>query len=619
MHQSKASTVLNVIKTEPKEEQTGNEVALVAKKIKSELNKIQSLDKSYPVLNNEILMRSCADTLQSLFLSISPKFQDHLKVVSLVSSMINTVCNVRTSMLQVALSSLVGEKRIIEHYRPSGMIGVTTKERSVKVWAHSHHLGELASELEDLRQEKKVKVKMHKEELPGRIKSDAADRLKLRDALVLLIHPLKVETHSENKLVNIYDGEEAGEKVNVTRSVEIGEQQMITFQESLPEGFRATLSTKVVNMTAGKKTSKNKENTVKQYNTDLIMSRVLYLLGNNQLDLEDVFKYELAPVPMSMFENTGEARYAPSKSDLMNKLKIEVSTRGIKPETVVIDGGGMLHSAIYWPKDGNMSDLLTSIDKYLSKFTDSADVYTVFDRYFPKSIKSDTRLQRVDGFRRVHHIGRSSPLPGKDICMASTKTKQNLIEVVSEYILEKFSERAAQQKFVVTSNDVLPEETIGGTRRKRTDLETHYDEADYIIPQQVNAAVKLGHTSIKVISADTDFFVLLCYHYLKQNWSQADIYLENFQPDKGVVSIKRTVEKHSSIIPSLTALHAISGCDSVPKLFGIGKAKALTAMKKMPLNAVGNTDTARSDVIEEGKMFVAMLYGVDDSSSSHNR
>ena len=619
MHQSKASTVLNVIKTEPKEEQTGNEVALVAKKIKSELNKIQSLDKSYPVLNNEILMRSCADTLQSLFLSISPKFQDHLKVVSLVSSMINTVCNVRTSMLQVALSSLVGEKRIIEHYRPSGMIGVTTKERSVKVWAHSHHLGELASELEDLRQEKKVKVKMHKEELPGRIKSDAADRLKLRDALVLLIHPLKVETHSENKLVNIYDGEEAGEKVNVTRSVEIGEQQMITFQESLPEGFRATLSTKVVNMTAGKKTSKNKENTVKQYNTDLIMSRVLYLLGNNQLDLEDVFKYELAPVPMSMFENTGEARYAPSKSDLMNKLKIEVSTRGIKPETVVIDGGGMLHSAIYWPKDGNMSDLLTSIDKYLSKFTDSADVYTVFDRYFPKSIKSDTRLQRVDGFRRVHHIGRSSPLPGKDICMASTKTKQNLIEVVSEYILEKFSERAAQQKFVVTSNDVLPEETIGGTRRKRTDLETHYDEADYIIPQQVNAAVKLGHTSIKVISADTDFFVLLCYHYLKQNWSQADIYLENFQPDKGVVSIKRTVEKHSSIIPSLTALHAISGCDSVPKLFGIGKAKALTAMKKMPLNAVGNTDTARSDVIEEGKMFVAMLYGVDDSSSSHNK
>ena len=124
----------------------------------------------------------------------------------------------------------------------------------------------------------------------------------------------------------------------------------------------------------------------------------------------------------------------------------------------------------------------------------------------------------------------------------------------------------------------------------------------------------MGHTSIKVISADTDVFVLLCYHYLKQNWSQADMYLESFQQDKGVVSIKRTVEKHSSLIPSLTAPHAISGCDSVHKLFGIGKAKVLTAMKKMPLTAVGNTDSAKSDVIEEGKMFVAKIYGVDDSS-----
>ena len=98
---------------------------------------------------------------------------------------------------------------------------------------------------------------------------------------------------------------------------------------------------------------------------------------------------------------------------------------------------------------------------------------------------------------------------------------------------------------MVTSNNVvLPEETTGGTRKRRTDLETHYDEADYIIPQQVDAAVKMGHTSIKVISADTEVFVLLCYHYLKQNWSQADIYLESFQQDKGVVSIKRTVEKH---------------------------------------------------------------------------
>ena len=140
-----------------------------------------------------------------------------------------------------------------------------------------------------------------------------------------------------------------------------------------------------------------------------------------------------------------------------------------------------------------------------------------------------------------------------------------------------------------------------------------------MIPQQVDTAVKLGHTCIKVISADTDVFVLLCYHYLKQNWSTADIYLESFQADKGVISIRRTVETHSSIIPSLTSLHAISGCDSVPKFFGIGKAKALTAIKKMPLDRIGKRDSNMSDVIEEGKRFVVKVYGVEDSFSSKNR
>ena len=203
--------------------------------------------------------------------------------------------------------------------------------------------------------------------------------------------------------------------------------------------------------------------------------------------------------------------------------------------------------------------------------------------------------------------------------MASTKTKKKLIEVISEYLLENFTERFMHHKLVVTSNDIHPEETILGVRQKRYDLESHYDEADYIIPQQVNAAIIHGHTTVKVISADTDVFVLLCYHYLKNNWSPAEVYLESFQNDKGIISIKRTVEKNKKIVPSLTALHAISGCDSVPKFFGIGKAKALSTIMEMPLKAVGNLEASKSDVVEEGKLFIAKVYGMSDLSSSKNR
>ena len=63
---------------------------------------------------------------------------------------------------------------------PSGMIGVTTNERAVKIWANSHHLcTEVATELEELRTEKELKQKIHKEEYAGRMKSDSADRLKI--------------------------------------------------------------------------------------------------------------------------------------------------------------------------------------------------------------------------------------------------------------------------------------------------------------------------------------------------------------------------------------------------------------------------------------------------------
>ena len=58
-------------------------------------------------------------------------------------------------------------------------------------------------------------------------------------------------------MVNIWSGEEAAEEVNLNKSVEIGLCQMKEYQESLPEGFRERLSTKVITMASEvKKASK---------------------------------------------------------------------------------------------------------------------------------------------------------------------------------------------------------------------------------------------------------------------------------------------------------------------------------------------------------------------------
>ena len=102
----------------------------------------------------------------------------------------------------------------------------------------------------------------------------------------------------------------------MNKAVETGQKQMAEFWASLPQWFRERLSTKVVTMAESKKKQNKRISVVASLSTQLIFSRLLYLLGNNQLDFTALFNYELPPVPTSMFHDSGEARYPKSKKVL---------------------------------------------------------------------------------------------------------------------------------------------------------------------------------------------------------------------------------------------------------------------------------------------------------------
>ena len=104
------------------------------------------------------------------------------------------------------------------------------------------------------------------------------------------------------------------------------------------------LSTKDVTMAESKKTKSRL--VVASFNTELIFSRVLYLLGNNQLDFTTLFNYELSPVPTSMVHDSGKTRYPESKAVLKSKLKVEVSVRGVEVDVVVASNITFLPSFI---------------------------------------------------------------------------------------------------------------------------------------------------------------------------------------------------------------------------------------------------------------------------------
>ena len=75
-------------------------------------------------------------------------------------------------------------------------------------------------------------------------------------------------------------------------------------------------------------------------------------------------------------------------------------------------------------------------------------------------------------------------------------------------------------KFVVTSKQPVPVETQYGQMSERVDLKSDYDEADYIIPQQVNAAIHENCQSVFVICIDTDVFCYYAITFILENGHQ---------------------------------------------------------------------------------------------------
>ena len=124
-----------------------------------------------------------------------------------------------------------------------------------------------------------------------------------------------------------------------------------------------------------------KRKVVEVYNTKIIFSRVLYLNSTDKIKINDLFSYEVAPIPSSLFKDAGEGRYSTSKVDLKNALKVAVSVRNIIPKATLIDGCARMHSTLRWLKGVKLSNLLIALRSSITNVLSQSDVYLVFNRY----------------------------------------------------------------------------------------------------------------------------------------------------------------------------------------------------------------------------------------------
>ena len=97
--------------------------------------------------------------------------------------------------------------------------------------------------------------------------------------------------------------------------------------------------------------------------------------------------------------------------------------------------------------------------------------------------------------------------------------------------------------------------------------------------QQLFAAAMSGAKVVKVICDDTDVFSLLCRHQQIHKLN-ATILMEETHLNKEVIDINESVLQNADVIESILSLLAIMGCDSVPKIYGIGEDSNQSVEKK---------------------------------------
>ena len=146
---------------------------------------------------------------------------------------------------------------------------------------------------------------------------------------------------------------------------------------------------------------------------------------------------------------------------------------------------------------------------------------------------------------------------------------------------------------------------------KTADLKSLHEEADINIIKQCLGCIKVEVNWVKVICDDTDVFVLLTVYVFWQG-CKSKVLMEAFDTTRSVIDINETAKKHAKIVSSLIGAHALSGCDSVLKLYGIGKKTVIKHLKdqNLSLSSLGDTAASLANVYAESTKLISSCYGV---------
>ena len=388
-------------------------------------------------------------------------------------------------------------------------------------------------------------------------------------------------------LSNIANGMTTENNVNADNAKEVGEHILETMLGKSVSEHTFKRKDQVVTMGVKQSLTVNGESI--SVDPQLLFQRLVTAARDVTEDMRDLFRYELCGHPSSLFEPSGLMRPAvkAALSDALWTMARCADTPLPKVDEnklFVLDGGSLLHR-LPWPRGSTFGGLCALyVDFVQRNYTPSI---IVFDGYGNgPSTKDMAHLRRSGGVGNTVNFHADMVLSSrKDEFLSNPVNKQRFIIMLSDMLV------ANGHKTIHSQND-----------------------ADLLIVE--TAIRRAADQPVVVIGEDTDLLILLCHHV-----NQA-LNTVIFRSDAKFMSRKQRVwdiqrlqqALGGEVCQALPFMHAITGCDTTSRLFGVGKG--ILTLKKLQearifteaVDVFSKRTATVEEVVSAGERAIASLY-----------
>lgn len=359
-----------------------------------------------------------------------------------------------------------------------------------------------------------------------------------------------------------------------------------------------------------------------------LFARLLVIAQTRDMDLREVFKHSLGPLPWSLASTDGTLGKT-DKSKILELLTNQIEPAEDVPPTAawIVDGMAILQSLKDIPS--TFKDLaMTIFDSIAPPSTMARRIDFVTDRYLETSIKNAERTRRSsDGSLKVRITGPGQKCPKQwKKFLSSGENKTSLTEfLLQQWSGNIYANRIGRRIIFFAVGDICVRLFVvdGKVMSDQVEeLKCTHEEADTRILLHAKHAADHGEDTIIIRSPDSDVTMLACHF---QNQIPSRLLVHKKAKTRTIfLNIPAIVQKAGTdLCDALPGLHAFTGCDTTSSFAGKGKKGPLKLCMndseyRQAMSMLGRSFALDAATFKRSERSVCRMYGFSNEHDDVN-